>query len=460
MRIHFGGAGQCAEYVSRRLIREGHDLVLMDRDEERCRELEQTLDARVLAGDSSRIADWQRADLASTDLFVACTHSDEHNVLACLIANELAPNALKAIRLRTDEYEGWGRMLTDLGVRVDRVVHPEIDILQRVLRVISLPGVSDIRNFADERVSVFSMNVEADNPLAGRSPGAARASGLLPNARVCLLFRDARVILPAPDEVLLPGDHAYLVTPSGALDETLTALGINRRERLKQVFIVGGGEIALELARALEGLRIPTKLFEQNPRRCEFLADQLGSTTIINADGTDQRILMGENIEGVNAFLSLTGNDDANLIAALLAKRMGADKAIPLLHRLNYLPLAQRLGINTSASPRVKAADALFEFIRGRGVLSVRTLGEEAAEAIELEVPEGSGYEGRSLGDIGLPAGVLVGALARPGEPAVLPDPDTVIQAGDRVIFFALEDAVKALEARILNGDSGSRRRA
>jgi len=452
MRIHFSGAGQCAVYVARRLIREGHDLCLMDSDEARCRDLEGTLDAQVVTGNAIQIADWRRAGLDKTDLFVGCTDSDETNVLACLVANKLAPKALKAVRLRTPEYAEWGRMLQDLGVRVDRVIHPEIDILERILRVLTIPGVSDIRNFADERVKVFSMNVEPGTVLAGKSLRTLRRDGVLATAKVSLVFRGTGVLVPGLDEVIAPGDHVYLITTREHLEETLAAVGITRRERLSQVFIVGGGEVGLALARALEAQKIPAKLFEQDPRRCEVLAEQLADTTIINADGTDQSILIRENIEGVDAFIPLTGNDDANLIAALLARRLGVDKVIPLLHRLDYLPLAQRLGINTSASPRVKAADALFEFIRGGGVLSVRTLGKEAAEAIELEVPEGSGYAGKPLGEINLPPGTLVGAVAPPGGAAILPDSRTVINAGDRVVFFAQEDAIRQLEAKLLNG--------
>lgn len=456
MHIHFAGAGQCAEYVARRLIREGHDLCLLDRDETRCHKLGETLDAQVVNGDVTKMADWRRTGLGKTDLFVACTDSDEHNVMACLIANELAPAALKAIRLRTPEHAEWKHLLQDLGVQVDRVIHPELDVLERILRTLPIPGIADIHNFADERVKVFSMNVEPGTVPAGKSLRTLHAGNALGGGRISLIFRDTGVYIPEPDEIIQTGDHLYIVTTREALDDTFNALGITRCERLKQVFIVGGGELALELARALETQKIPAKLFEQDSRRCGELAEQLADTTIINADGTDQAILLRENIVGVDAFITLTNNDDANLIAALLARRLGVDKVIPLLHRLDYLPLAQRLGINTCVNPRIKAADALFEFIRGGGVPSVRTLGEEAAEAIELDVPAESKYAGKCVGGIGLPPGTLVGAIAAPDQMAVLPEAETIINAGDRVVFFAKEDAVRQLEAKVLNGNKAS----
>ncbi|MGB1110032.1 MAG: NAD-binding protein, partial [Gammaproteobacteria bacterium] len=281
MRIFFAGAGQCAEYVARRLIREGHDLTLMDSDEARCLELAESLDASIVHDDVTRNDAWLHAGLAGAELFVGCTDSDQANILACLIANELAPDALKSIRLRTPEFHEWDRMLNDLKVRVDRVVHPETDILERILRVLAIPGVSDIRTFADNRVKVFSMNISANGLLADRSIREVLDEDAMNEARVCLLFRGTSVRIPGPDEVFHAGDHIYVVTTHAAMNKTLKTMGIVPRPKLREVFIVGGGELALELARTLEERHIPVKLFERNAARCEFLADQLLDATII-----------------------------------------------------------------------------------------------------------------------------------------------------------------------------------
>lgn len=450
MRIHFAGGGHCAEYVARRLIREGHDLVLMEMNEQRARALTETLDAHVVQGDVTSIAAWRHAQLDKADLFVACTHSDESNVLACLIANDLAPGAYKAIRLRTAEFDEWGRVLKNLNVHVDRIVHPESDIGARVLRVLTVPGVADIRDFADGRVKVFSMNVRRDSWLAGKRLSDLEAELGASAAKVCIIFRGAQATVPRGDERLQVDDHIYVTTTADKLEEALAFMGVTRRERVRQVFIVGGNEVGLELALALERQKVAVKLFERDVHRCEQLAEALQTTVVVNSDGTDQETLLRENVEGIDAFIALTTNDDANLISCLLARRLGVDKVVPLLNRLNYLPLAQRLGINTSVSPRVKAADALFEFIRKGGVLSVRTLGEEAAEALDLEVPVGSAYAGKPLNDIELPPGTMVGAIARPGGDAVVARGADTINAGDRVIFFAQESAVRQLESHVL----------
>lgn len=457
MRIHFAGGGHCAEYVARRLIREGHDLVIMDQNETRFRKLQDSLDAQVIAGNVTSVADWKKAGLAQTDMFVACTDRDEMNVMACLIANDLAPRAVKAVRLRTPEFAAWRRMLQQLGVHVDRIVHPESDIVARILRVLSVPGVSDIRDFAGGRVNVFSMNVSADSWLAGQSLKMFHRTEGAQHTNLCVIFRGAQAIIPLANESILSGDHIYVATAAGQLDASLAFMGVARRERMRQIFIVGGGEVGLELARALESQKVNVKLFERDSRRSEYLAGALATTVVLNTDGTDQDVLLREHIQGADAFISLTADDDANLIACMLARRLGVDKVVPMLNRLNYLPLAQRLGINTSVSRRVKAADALLEFIRKGGVLSVRTLGEEEAEAIELEVPESSSYTGRPLASLDLPRGVKVGAIVRPDGEVIIADGSAVISAGDHVVFFAREDRVRRLESEVLAGSKQKR---
>ena len=450
MRIFFAGGGNCTEYIARRLIREEHDLVLLEHDEERCYQLSEKLDAHIIQGKVDSIADWKRAGLADADMFMACTQNDETNVLACLIANDIAPDALKAIRLRNPEYEQFKQTFDRIGLRVDRVIHPETDMINRILRVITVPGVSDIRTFAEGRISLFSMNLENNSPLVGMRVGEFAHNVGAEAALIAVVFRGNEAIIPDPRDVLSSGDHVYIITDTAQLDQTLASINIHRRPHVKEVYITGGGEVGLELARALEQNKVSVKLFEVDAKRCDYLATQLANTVVINADGTSQETLLEEQVEGIDAYISLTGDEDANLIACLLARRMNVEKVVPLVTSINYLELAQRLGINTTVNPRIKAADALLEFIRKGGVLSVRTLGEEKVEAIELEVPADSGYIDKPLEQLDLPAGSKLGAIARPDGTVLIPDGDTIIRAGDRVVIFTQEGAVRKLEKQIL----------
>lgn len=450
MRIFIAGGGRRGEFIARRLIREGNEVCIVEMDENRCHYLEAHLDARAIQGSATMFSTWRNSGISNEDMLIATTHEDEVNVLVTLIVDTLVPDARKLLRLRNPEYAEWGEMLEQRGVRVDRVIHPEIDIVERIFRVLTVPGVTDIRDFAEGRVKVFSMNVESSSHLAHRALSELEEQNPPANAMICMIFRDQEVIIPHGEVVLQPGDHVYVVTTAEELDASLQFMGIRKQSEVRQVFIVGAGEVGVAMADMLEKEGISVKLFEKDPGQSAVVSRMLRDSVVINADGTDQEVLLQENIEGVDAFLALTKNDDANIMSSLLARQAGAKKLVALVNHMNYVSLAQQLGINTTVSPRIKSVDAILEFVRKGGVLSVRTLGEEMAEAIELVATAESRYVGRPLREVGFPRGAIVGAIARPEGEVLVPRGDAVIQTGDRVIFFALESCVAELEAGFL----------
>ena len=446
MRIHFAGGGLSTEYIARRLIREGHDVVIVERDDRRCAHLQETLDAQIVHGNIANVALWREVGLSSAEMFVAATHSDASNISACLIAHHLAPDAYKMVRIRNQDYREWVQIFDDLEINIDRIIHPETDIVARIRRVLHFPGVADVRSFLDDRGKIFSMNVPRDHPFAGLRIDECHQLPGGEDCRICLVLKGTEAIVPEDDHVIGPDDHIYVATSTERLNHTLDFFGINRRQRIHRVFIVGGGEIGLELARALSEEHIATKLFEIDPLRAAALADELPETLILNQNGIDQDILLRENIGDADAFIALTGDDDDNLIACLLARRLGVDKVVPLLNRVNFQPLAQRLGINTTVSPRIKSADALLEHIRRGGVQSVRTLGEEQAEAIEMVVPRDAFFANQPLHRVRFPGGVRIVLIHDNNGHARVPNGRDVLRPGDRVVIFALETAVRRLE--------------
>jgi len=219
---------------------------------------------------------------------------------------------------------------------------------------------------------------------------------------------------------------------------------------VQRAFIVGGTESAIVLAERMEAEGVAVKIFEGDAAQCEHVAAILRKSVVIHADGSNQQILLEENIEGVDAFLSLTDDDNTNLIVSLLARQLGARKVVALVNRVDNFILAQRLGINTTVSRRVKSVDAILELVRKGGVLSVRTFREEEAEAIELIADASSRYVGRALHELRLPRGVIVGAIVRPYGEVIIPRGNAIIAAGDRVVFFTAESCVAQLESDFL----------
>lgn len=433
-----------------RLIREGNEVVLVEENRERCEHLEETLDAKIIQGNAASVLALRRAGLAEAEMLIAATNDDGTNVLACLIAQVESDVRVKVARMRTHEVEHWRRVTQQAGLEIDLIIHPESDIADRIMRVANYPGVSDVLEFARGGARLFGMNLEPDNWMAGKTLGELEKAGPPKDSLIAMIFRGSQVIIPHGAETLRPGDHVYGMATRENLEEVLSFMGIETRKKLERVFIIGGKQLGIRIAEMLEVKGVQVKLFEKDLARCEKISTILTKTIVIHGDGTDQSTLMEENIEGVDAFLSLTNHDEENIIASLLARRLGVKKVVSLVNRLSYLPMVQRLGVNTTVSPHLAAVDRILQYVRKGRVLSVTTFGEEEAEAIELIASKGTKYVGRNLSEVRFPRGAIVGAIARPDGQVVIPRGDASIQPGDRIIFFALESVVAELESTFL----------
>ena len=451
MRILIAGGGQVAALTASRLIREGNEVVLVEENRERCEHLEETLDAKIIQGNAASVLTLRRAGLSEAEMLIAATNDDGTNVLACLIAQVESDVRVKLARMRTHEVEHWRRVTKQAGLEIDLIIHPESDIADRIMRVVNYPGVSDVLEFARGGARLFGMNLEPDNWMAGKTLGELEKAGPPKDSLIAMIFRGSQVIIPHGAETLRPGDHVYGMATRENLEEVLSFMGIETRKTLERVFIIGGKQLGIRIAEMLELKGVRVKLFEKDLARCEKISTILTKAIVIHGDGTDQSTLMEENIEGVDAFLSLTNHDEDNIIASLLARRLGVKKVVSLINRLSYLPMVQRLGVNTTVSPHLAAVDRILQYVRKGRVLSVTTFGEEEAEAIELIASKGTKYVGRNLSEVRLPRGAIVGAIARPDGEVLIPRGNASIHPGDRVIFFALESVVSELESAFLS---------
>lgn len=450
MRILITGGGHVGTLIARRLVREKNEVIIVEQDAERCSQLEEMLDAKVVQGSAASVKTLKEAGIADAEMLIAVTQTDEVNILACMVAQTESNVRVKVARLRTHEVDHWRRVTRKAGLNIDLIIHPESDVAERIMRVVTIPGVSDIFNFADGEARLFGMNVEPDSWLAGKTLEELDRSNPPRNSLIVLIFRGQQVIIPHGAQDLRPGDHIYTMATRENLNEVLGFMGLERNKSFERVFIVGGKQIGIRVAELLEEQRVQVKLFERDAARCEKIAAILNRTIVINGDGTDQATLEEENIAGVDAFLALTNEDEVNIIASLLARRLEAKKVVALINRPHYIPMAQRLGINATVAPRLAAVDRILQFVRKGRVLSVTTFREEEAEAIELIATDSRKYVGRRLRDIRFPRGAIVGAIVRPDGEVIVPRGEASIQPRDRVIFFALESAVPELESEFL----------
>lgn len=450
MRILIAGGGEVASHIATRLIREGNEIVIVERDPERCASLEEALDAKVVEGNAASVQTLHEAGIQDAEMLIAVTGVDEVNVLACMVAETDSNVKVKVARMRTHEVDHWRRICEESNLNIDLIIHPESEAVARMLPVLKTPGVSDIFDFADGQVKLFGMLVEPDHWAAGKTLIEVAQSGAPRNALVAMIFRGSEVIIPNGRERILAGDHVYVLARREDLEETYRFLGIHEEETLDRVFILGGKQIGILAAEEMEKQKVSVKLFETDMRRCRKIAEILEHTTVVHGDGKDATTLIESNIKGIGAYLALTNDDEDNLISAILARRLGAKKVVALVNRLNYLQMAQRLGINTSVSPRLATVDRILQFVRRGQVVSVTTFREEEAEAIEMVASSDSRYVGKKLMDVKLPRGAIVGAVARANGEVIIPRGQSSIEAGDRAIFFALESVVPELESAFL----------
>ncbi len=458
MRVLIAGGGEVGEMIARRLSNEGNEVTLLEANEERCEHLNHVLDAKVLRGSASSFRHLKAAGADEAEMLIAVTSSDESNILACMIAQAEFDIRVKVARIRTHEVEDWRRVCADANLHIDLVIHPESEALARIMPVLRIPGVSELFSFASGRVKLFSLGLEAENWVVGKSLIELADAGPPKNSLVAMILRGNSAIVPHGEERLQADDRVYVVSRDEDLRETMRFMGLQPGTPLSRVFILGGKQLGILIASELEKAGVNVKLFERDAARCQLVSSLLSKTLVIHGDGSDAATLLEENIEGVDAYLALTGDDENNLITGLLARRLGARKIVTLLNRTNYLPLAQRLGIQTVVNPRLATVDRILQFVRKGRVHSVTTFGEEAAEAIELEASAGGRYIGRKLKDVRLPREAVVGAIIRPGGEVIVPRGDDVVEAGDRVLFFTLEHAVAQLEEAFLE-DAGGRRK-
>ncbi len=446
MKVIILGGGAVGALVAQRLIRERNEVTIVETGGDRCSQLEIMLDARIVNGSASSVKTLEKAGLMTADMLIAVTSSDEVNILGCLIAQAYSNIRIKVLRLRTHEVDRWKAICDSKLLGVDLIIHPDRETADRILDVVDLPGVSDITQFADGKVRLFGMTVSPGSPLDGKPLADLENEKTPVNALIVMVFRGNRVIIPAGKDYLRAGDHIYVVCPSAELEKAFEFVGLQRVKNVQRVFILGGKQLGIEAALRLERLGIQVKLFERDLARCQMIAEMVHDAVVVHADGTDQKVLIDENVDGIDAYLALTGDDEVNIIASLLAKRLGAAKAIAMINRLDFLPMAQLLGINSIFSTRLIVVDRILQFVRKGHVLSVTTFREEEAEAIELIATPGSRFVGKTLADVHLPEGTLLGAIVRPNGEVVVPRGEDIIRADDRVIFFCLETLVPKLE--------------
>lgn len=445
MKIIILGAGQVGATIAEHLAREKNDITVVDNSTERLRELRDRLDIRVITGHASHPDVLEQANIEDADLLIAVTANDEVNMVACQVAYTLYRTPIKIARIRASAFSSYKeKLFSNEHSPVDVIISPEKLVSDYIFRLIENPGALQVIDFAEGAIRLVAVKAYHGGPLIGQELRYLRQH--MPNidTRVAAIYRRGQAIMPQGHTIIEADDEVFFIAARGNIRAVMSEM--RRSEKpYKRIMIAGGGNIGLRLAKKIES-RYSIKIFELDAVRSKELSEELNYTVVLHGSASDQDLLLEENIEETDIFIAVTNDDEANIMASLLAKRLGARKVMTLINNPAYVDLIQGGDIDVAISPQQATVGSLLSHVRSGDMVNVHSLRRSAAEAIEVVAhgdENNSKVVGKSIEDVDLPEGTTIGAILREnekGENEVLIAHDsTVIKNGDHVIVFLVD---------------------
>ena len=455
MKIIVLGAGQVGSSVAEGLVSEANDITVVDTNPARLAQLQDRFDLRTVAGNAGHPSVLIQAGIEDADMLVAVTQSDETNLVACKLAHRLFNTPTRIARIRAADYLDHPDIFSEDNFAVGLAICPEQILTDYIVKLIEFPESLQVLEFAGGRLSLVAVLAFHGGPLVGHQLQEIRSHMPHINARVAAIFRRDAPIIPEGTTVIEAGDEVFFLAATEHIRDVLREL--RRMDKpARRVLIGGGGNIGRRLARALEK-RYDVKLIEFNKAGAERLASELDKTLVIAGDITDEELLESENADEMDIYCAVTNDDENNIMSSLLAKRMGARKTIALINRTSYVDLVQTGRIDIAISPAQATIGTLLAHVRRGDCVAVHSLRRGAAEALELIAHgdrKSSKVVGRKVEEIDLPKGATIAALVRrspildprdsrrPVDEVIIAHHDTVIQADDHVIVFAVNKRI------------------
>lgn len=443
MRIVIIGAGAVGSHLADHLSKENHDVTVVETNKERGRKLNDELDILVIDGNGASPKVLREAGIERCDLMMALTNSDEVNLVASLAACEIQV-PFRIARVSNMDYYLLDNWLAEKNLGVDLLVNPEFECALQIRNLLKVPGASDVAEFGGGKVLLAGLEVQDDAPCVGEPLSELKLRSEGEEFLVATITRNNRTIIPTGQTRLEAGDQVYFVCVKTFLDEIYRFCGLQRRP-IRRVMILGGSKVAEYLCKMLERQKIATTLIESKEDEAEKLAVELDQTLVIHGDPTDVELWELEGLSEIDAFLSLTKDDEENLLAGLIARSHRAPVVIALLEKLEYVPLVNKVGVNTAVSSRLAIVDTILKYVRRGNILSVATLKGNEAEIIEFAATAQCRLLDKPIKDLKVPPEVLFAAVTR-GREIFIPTGHTQIKEGDKVVVIAGPSSKRRIE--------------
>ncbi|MFO7577284.1 MAG: Trk system potassium transporter TrkA [Pelovirga sp.] len=446
MKILIVGSGQVGYFLCERFSREGHEVTLVDHDQQAVERAQDRLNVLGITGNGASAEILEQAGIKNADIFIAVTNTDEVNILACLLAREYRAKVLIA-RTRNIEYTTHKAVLSKEKLGIDLLINPEDAVAEELTKLACHSTAFDVVEFADGQILFQGYRIDEHSPLCDLTLAELGELRGIYRFVVVAITRGEKTIIPRGEDSIQAGDRIYVF----AVHKELPAInymlqsGKEKEKTSRRAFVLGGGRVGLQVAKNLEGQNFHTKLIEHNEARCRKLAEQLNRAVVIHAGGLDVQTLLDEGLEDAGVFIAVTDDDKTNILTCLLARQHRVRRTLALVSQPELIELAAELGIDACISPRLAAAGAILKFVRRGDVVSMAALEGNNAEVLELDISPDSDLFGKSLSALHFPRGAIIGMIVR-GKSYEIPTGQSVLQRGDRVLVFALPEALSKVE--------------
>ena len=437
MKIIIAGAGDMGTHLAKMLSGNGHELTVVDVDSKALAEIDGLVDVVTVEGDTTQFSVLRKSGVRKCDLFIAVRSVENDNILSAVVAKQMG--AKKAIaRVDSSEYLEPNSKEVFIDMGIDYIFYPEHIAAREVINLLGHTSTTEYVEFSGGKLSLIAFRLELTSPLLGTQVIDKNLDEDI-DYRTVAIVRGSQTIIPKPDDHYEEGDMVYVIVRNNATQRVLEQSGRNE-VNIRNMMILGGSRIGVRIASELQN-DVNVKLVDYNADKAFRLAEFLDKTLIINEDGRDTEAMLEEDIAGMDAFVAVTGRSETNILAAMLAKRMGVKKVIAEVENINYISLAESIGVDTIINKKFITASNIFRFTMATDVQAVKCLTGSQSEVMEFIVkPNSPATKGR-VGDIGLPDDAIIGGVVR-GDRVFIAVDDTQINAYDRVVVFSMPDSV------------------
>lgn len=444
MKFIIIGAGAVGTNLSQRLATGQHDVVLIERFEHNIDKVAASLDVEILLGNGAQPELLAQAGIATADYVISVADNDAVNIAACLAAKLLNPRVKRIARIRDINF--LHKDIAEEHVReyFDLIINPDQAAADYFMQLFKVPGAKEVVDFCDGKLRVLALSIAENSKIAGTQiKNFTDLQDQFPLLIIAILRRN-KLIVPRARDTIQEGDLVYFVTVPEKTNVLFEICG-RSLARGRSAMIWGGNFLGRSLVRSLEAQGIQVKFIISNPELALEVVDEFEDTLILHGSGTDQNLLVEENISEIDAFVAVTPDEENNILGSLLAKRLGVPLVMSLINKNTYLNLVHAIGIDVAVSSQVAAAKAIFHHIHSEAVISEFSLRNLGAGFIEIEVSSGMPITGKTLAEIKSPHGVIFSAIVRGGQ-VIIPRGSDLILAGDRLVLFVLNTAQKKIE--------------